>query len=767
MSENRPVRIMWLLNHTTARKFELSMMKQLGFTEFFLPKIIPSDPGFRSGSVDASEDANLTIPASDLEVLNQTDWYGEPSKAAWAIANRHFDVLFFIIASDHADTARHVARNFQGSVIWRTYGQGDAMSYSRVLNLVTAGLGEHYLKSLGPRFWFGAAYKEIVVREDRFLRDRAIYLPLGMQDQTLRTDWTGEERAIFFVCPDVGANSYYRSIYETFKKDFDGFPYAVGGAQSVKVPDRAVLGYLPLSEYESSMRRYRVMFYHSTEGAHVHYHPFEAVRSGMPLVFMANSLLDKLGGAGLPGRCTTIAEARGKIRRILDGDARLIKAIRDSQHKLLTPMKPENCLDDWKIGMPRILGALEKTRAWARPVVRRKPRIGVILPIAYGGGTFRSAKQLAQALLLGSRRMGEDSEIVFGHPVDPQAYPDAAFDDLPAEIKRRPFKWRCLDADQAAITCAYAIAGYQAVEAAPRLIPEDGINHFLDCDLWVVISDRLSVPLSPVRPYVMIVHDYVQRYGPGVEPSSNLSSLTVAHRALRVLVTSRFTLADALQYAGLREEKLRLVPLILPSLPETREHRPLPGDKPFFLWPTNRAEHKNHANAGEALSRYFEELDGQLECLVTGVGTDAVMASEIPHMKEFLASRAASRRMKRKLRFMGNLPDARYADLLARAAFIWHPARIDNGSFSVIEGAMRGVPSLSSDYPAMHDIDERFQLGLTWMDAYDPGDMAQKLKYMEENASALREGLPGPEILERHSVDRLATAYWEVVRECL
>jgi glycosyltransferase involved in cell wall biosynthesis len=156
-----------------------------------------------------------------------------------------------------------------------------------------------------------------------------------------------------------------------------------------------------------------------------------------------------------------------------------------------------------------------------------------------------------------------------------------------------------------------------------------------------------------------------------------------------------------------------------------------------------------------------------MDCLVTGVGTDAIMASEIPHVLKLLAWRASGRRIKRKLRFMGELPDERYADLLARAAFVWHPVTIDNGTFSVIEGAMCGVASLSSTYPAMVEMDERLQLGLTWMDAYDPEDMARKLKYMEENAPTLRKRLPGSEVLERHSVDRLATAYWEVVRECL
>ena len=44
--------------------------------------------------------------------------------------------------------------------------------------------------------------------------------------------------------------------------------------------------------------------------------------------------------------------------------------------------------------------------------------------------------------------------------------------------------------------------------------PDDGMRQFLDCDLWLVISDRLPLPLLPIRPYILLVHDYLQRYPP-------------------------------------------------------------------------------------------------------------------------------------------------------------------------------------------------------------------------------------------------------------
>lgn len=757
---------MWLLNHTTARQFEIPMMKRLGFTEFFLPKRLPPDPGFRSGSVDWSEDGGLSIPPADLEILNAADWYGEPGDEAWAIANRHFDVLFFIL--HNPALVRQVARNFRGAVIWRAYGQAKGTTYDFLLRWFTKGKGEQTLKSLGARFWLGAAYEEVVAHEKGFLHDRAVFLPVGMQDQTPRTDWTGETAKILFVCPEIATNSYYRSLYEQFKKDFAGLPYSVGGGQSIAVNDPAVLGFLPADAFERNMRQYRVMFYHSTDPAHVHYHPFEAVRAGMPVVFMAGSLLDSLGGDGLAGRCRTIAEARAKIRRILDGDRSLIDAIRKGQHQLLEPMKPDNCAAAWETGMSRILDALERTRGTVRPAGRRRNRrIAVILPIVYGGGTLGSAKQLAHALHLGSRQAGEPADIVFGHLADPQFYPDSEFSEFPPEIKRRPFEWRQFSARDSAVAAAYAVSGLSPAEASPMLLPDDGINHFLDCDLWVVISDRLSLPLLPARPCVLVVHDYIQRYEPIVGRDMNPKFLRAAHAADRVLVTTRFTYADAAQYAGLPKEKLRRLPLILPRRGDEPQAGPPVAHRPYFLWPTNLAFHKNHANAAEALVRYFEEMDGQLECRMTGGGTREIAGSDIPHLKPFQALRAASPLLRRRLHPMGELRGPAYASLLAGAEFLWHPAKIDNGSFAVIEAAMHGVPALSSDYPAMREIDEDFHLALSWMDPNEPADMARQLKAMETGAQARRAALPTQVALETHSVERLAAGYWAAVRECL
>lgn len=366
------MRIMWLLNHTSARKFEINMLKQIGINEIFLAKKYPNDPNFRSASADYSEDANLTIPKEHLEILNQADWYDEVNRDTWEIANLHFDVLFCILANN-AKVLKGAAKYFKGIVLLRAYGL-PKITYSKLMrNYPPFQEGLAHIKTLGDRFVFGEAYKHLHLSEAKLLSSRHIYLPLGLSQTGQTTQWEGNDKKIFFVCPDIGFNNFYKIIYQKFVSDFQGFPYAIAGAQSIATDDKNILGFVTAEEHERNMRQMRVMFYHSTEPNHVHYHPFEAIRAGMPLVFMAGGLLDSFGGKTLPGRCKSIREAQQKIARILADDWQLINDIRSTQNILLDPMKAENCIDAWRAGFAKLTPKDKTTPS-------HKKRIAVIIP---------------------------------------------------------------------------------------------------------------------------------------------------------------------------------------------------------------------------------------------------------------------------------------------------------------------------------------------------------------------------------------------------
>jgi glycosyltransferase involved in cell wall biosynthesis len=752
-----PVRALWLINHTSLRQAEIPQLARQGIHEVFAPKSFPFDEGNMSADVDATLDDGLTIPAAELAILNRQDWYEQPSAEAWRIANRRFAVLFCAFFPAQLASA---LRHFHGPVVLRAFGLAARDTYTGFVRSQLPPFAARSLRerAANGRFWFAAAYGHLVDCEGEVLRAAHCHLPLGLPDAGAARTWTGEHRAILLICPRIGSSPYFRGIFEDFVRDFGDLPFAVGGAQPLAVDDPRVLGFLPRAKHEENLRCFRVMYYHSTEPRHIHYHPFEAVRVGMPLIFMAGGMLDRLGGRHLPGRCRSVAEARAKLKRVLAGEQELIRRIQDAQGALLTHMHPDHGHERWAAGIARILAA--GAAAAARTPAAK--RIAVMVPLAYRGGTMRGARLLAQALHAGSRSAGTPAEVVLGHVDDPVAYGGGFAPEPLAGIPVRPYRWRTLSAAEA--KRAMRLAGFEWTPQAERyLIPDDGLS---DCDLWVIVSDRLTLPLLPLKPYVMLVFDYLQRYVGILEHGADLPFLRAAQQAERVLVTTRFTEQDALQYAGVPRERVVRVPMLAPVFVPPRALA-APAAPSYFLWTTNTAPHKNHHAALEALVRYYDEHGGTLDCVVTGADTLTLTSGSRPHLREVAALIASHRCLQERVRFKGELADAAYQRELAGAAFLWHAGRIDNGTFSVIEAAHLGVPALSSDYPAMREIDAQFDLRMSWMDPDDPADMAQGLVAMSAGHADRRRLLPSREQLARQGVEHLANAYWEAIAPCL
>lgn len=769
MENDRPLRVMWLLNHTSARKFEIPMLKRMGVQEFFLPKSFPGDPSFRSASVDWSEDSHLSIPAEDLQVLNNTDWYAGATPAAWQIADRHFDIVFSTLTN--AALIENAARYFKGVIVWRVFGFIQARTQYKFLRTLSPnGRARHAIEALSKRFFFGEAYSHLADQEPDFLRGRRIFLPLGLPDTTNAGGWEGKDARILFVRPDIALNPYYKKVYADFKRNFGDLPYLIGGAQPVAVDDPNVLGFVPREQHEQNMKQLRVMFYHSDEPCHLHYHPLEAVRSGMPLIFMGGGLLDRMGGLGLPGRCTSVREAKEKLRRLLAGEASLMAQVLNSQPVLLRNMTVEHCLAGWSLGFTLLKRAAIAAReaTTARPLAaQRRKRVAVILPVAYRGGTLRAAKSLAQALVIGSAQQGEKADIALLHVDDPITYSEEDFWDLDAAVHRRPFKWKELDASEARRAMRYA--GYKDWEptSSTYLVPDDGIQQLQDCDVWCLVSDRLEHPLLPIKPVVMVVYDYLQRYWVQLQQNADISFIQAARAADRVLVTTDFTRQDAVQYAGLDPRKVRQVPM-LASLFERLDLAPRrEGKSLYFVWSTNLGLHKNHGRAAQALKIYYEELGGTLNCVLTGVNVAEILNSTAPHLSDFSEILSQSKKTRRAVKIKGELSDGDYQHKLVHAQFLWHPTLLDNGTFSAVEAACLGTPTLSSDYPAMREMDQQFGLAMAWMDGTSARKMAEALKWMEMNAEAQRQQLPSMETLNEQSVDKLAGSYWREIQPCL
>lgn len=758
-------RVLWLFNHCTLIKSEVPILKELGY-EVFIPKIPPFDVSI---AVDWSEDDNLTIPKDKLDILNRTDFYDSRiPRESMEIMNEYFDTVIFGM---FLEPFKSLILNFKGRLIFHPFGISNDMSYTNIILSFGGVWLLRKIEEVGNRFWFGQSYENLYEIECDFLKKRAINLPIGMKDISIKDRWEGSKKKVLFVCPRIKINSYYYSIYKQFKEDFKGFNYSIGGVQPIEVSDDPnVVGYLPDEEYEAFYPSHSCMFYHSQEKRHIHYHPFEAIKCGLPLIFMAGGLLDILGGSNLPGRCKTIKEARKKCKRIIDGDIKFANKVRKSQSILLEAMSYEKCRNKWKESMDIIEDSL---------VLQRKTpekKLAVILPEAYQGGVLDYTINLLNIISDGLKQNNEPIKLIYGYPRELENDYSEVFDKLICKgILLRTFEWKTLPLDK--VLKYSKLTGQQLIQYENEYsIMDDDICYFDDCDYLLFVVDRVRSNLFITKPYGVIVHDYIQRYIPDIigdyyeKPFIDLVRNSQAN-----FTTTNCTLEDCVQYAGVRREYINLIPLFFNDI-EKVSNKTLKYKKEYFLWSTNIGSHKNHIFLLKALELYYA-MGGTLDCYITGVKTELfnqknllsnyeLIDKQVDYLNKCRNMISNSKSLKKHLHFMGNMPKVEYYDLLKSASFLIHPGYGDNGNGSAVDAALLGVPTLSSDYPAMRNMDNVMNLGITFFDKKKSQALADMLLLIETNLSELKKKLPPIDDLRKHTISnkKLCETIYNVIR---
>lgn len=755
-------RIAWLLNHSALIERELPIFEELGY-EIFVPKIAYFDV---SAGITYKYDEGLTIPQEDLQILNRTDFSSyNLDDQVYDILNKYFDIVMFI---HNLDLIRNLVDHYQGILAYRAFGRL-AIEGSHT-DIIIWKLGEGYMRRierLGKRFFFLQISENLSEIECEFFQSRTMYAPVGLKKGlTVRDVWTGENNRILFVCPRIGMVPYFEKIYKDFVENFGDMPYSVGGSQPIDIEyDKNILGYLPKDQYENLYPSHKVMFYHSTELRHIHYHPLEAIACGLPLVFMGGGQLDLLGGKELPGRCKDVKTARKKLKRILDGDKKLIDKIRSTQPVLLEKYSYEYCKERWKIVLREMAGIELDQEVVLR---NKRKRLGVLLPAEYTGGVLDYTIRLIKAISRGSQINGDAIDIVFGYPRHSNFEKKDYFKELyDLNIEVREFNWETISMERA--NEISKIMGYHHTFVEKEYCaPNDGIRYFEDCDFLLFTADRVALPLFSMVPYGCIIHDYIQRYVPEIMGDFFESSfLRLVRKANVNFTTTESTLVDAIQYAGIAKNKIYLLPLFFGKINKTGEIQE--NSKKYFLWSTNTAKHKNHKMALEALSEYYEN-GGTMKCYMTGTNTDRFSSDFIDEKSEYEEEVSqiinTNKMLKNNLEIMGNLPKKRYHSVLENAAFLLHPGYGDNGNGTAFDAAMLGVPTLSCDYPAMRNMDDKTGMGIKFFDKNDCEKLAELLHWMQENYLTVSKMIPHPELLGRHTIedDELCGNIYKIIK---
>ncbi|HSW69969.1 MAG TPA: glycosyltransferase [Gammaproteobacteria bacterium] len=403
---------------------------------------------------------------------------------------------------------------------------------------------------------------------------------------------------------------------------------------------------------------------------------------------------------------------------------------------------------------------------------KRVKTIGVFLPAGYRGGSLNGAKNIAKMLHLGSRNINEPVNVIFSCIENEYDLLEDFNDLLALGITVNETRWKIISRNEVEKILKQNGARPPTLNHLEYSIPFHGASYFNECDFWLVVSDRLKKPLAPIKPYGMMIYDYIQRYVPEIfnESFTDYNFIAAARNARFVLTTTPTTREDAIQYAGLVPERVFLAPMEFDTY--NYPVHPKKTETDFFLWPSNATQHKNHLNAIEALNIYYKKYEGKLAVIMTGQNTNYFInnsrnISLCLYFKDVINLIEKYPYVKKNLKIFGNIPVKEYIGILQSAKFVWHPTLIDNGTYAVIEAACHDIPSLSSNYPQMHYINERFKLNLSFCQATEPEDMAIKLKEMENHHLNKRKLLPKKEFLEQFSYKKTALEFWNLIREVI
>jgi hypothetical protein len=504
MDGNLNQRVVWLLNHTTLREFEAPLLLRLGL-EVYCPKRFPRNPDNRSASVSYQFDSSLTIPESELRILNEFDFYSDPfSPQIRQILNDRFGT---VIVAYMFPMFQRILESFRGRILLRTFGSTHpTYTYYSFAHEVASPAFERQLASASDRFWFAQAYPNLKLIEPPMIQRRSVDLPLGLPERITEhhRSWTGGDPRILFVCPEIESYQESLQIYLEFKQHFGDLGHVICGAQSKPHKDSAVLGKVDAATYDGFFRNCNVMFYHSRLPRHIHYHPLEAICYGMPVVYMQQGMLGQLTQTKLPGACDTIQEARDKVLKLIHHkDSLLAREICDSQEQIYHLFTQEYALERWNREF--IQGVLQSPLPSVSRIGQPCKQIG-ILPLA----DHRLIDEACQ-------RIGS----LCKPPLDSRLGTLQTWNPNMDTARSKPFSWKTITGQQ--MRYAQRLSGHSQGNIEPvNVVPDDGICDFMDCDAWIIVGDRCSAPIATVKPYAF----YYLQPVPGIPLSESVQRAT-------------------------------------------------------------------------------------------------------------------------------------------------------------------------------------------------------------------------------------------------
>ncbi len=161
---------------------------------------------------------------------------------------------------------------------------------------------------------------------------------------------------------------------------------------------------------------------------------------------------------------------------------------------------------------------------------------------------------------------------------------------------------------------------------------------------------------------------------------------------------------------------------------------------------------------------------GKLKCVMTGSDTEKfdvnkAISSELnEYIIEIRDILIQNEILYDKLICMGNLDKNQYLNVLSKAKFIIHPGFADNGNGAAIDAAFLGVPTISSDYPAMRYIDEKMSLNFRFYETFESDELSSLILESENDCSVWKKNIPDIDYINKFSIENTYREVYDTVK---
>jgi FkbM family methyltransferase len=327
LSEGREIssakkRIFWLGMHKILVRTELVRLRELGY-EVFNPKYL-SEIVDQSAELDWDGNQQTSLPGDIFNKLASTNFFYTALDAEiYSILNEYFDAVIVTIAPIWLEP---IVKGYRGKIIYRVYGQAHSLTNEFLIRDM-----RRFVEG-NENFIFMPHASEAVLSEENWFRENELVVPycltddiFGHQDSWSRPSAFGGEVAL--TCPNI-ANPFFGEHYQFLKKHYDKHFFRFYGVQTSVLNDDAVVGTLPRRELIERWRNVACYIYTYDDPQVCYLPPIEMMVIGVPVLFVAGSLLDKyFAGINTPARFRTPQEALHLCEQIRNGNEQLIDAI--------------------------------------------------------------------------------------------------------------------------------------------------------------------------------------------------------------------------------------------------------------------------------------------------------------------------------------------------------------------------------------------------------------------------------------------------------